>query len=223
MDLSLYLIQFVCKCLFPDIRHNKQKLIPSHTDQHICPSDVILNNTNYRCKCKVTCIMAECVIVDLEVIKIDHCHTGRHIRISDTLFVITSVINSCQCIGIQFTIVTGKLFDKFIPSILIHDRICIHLIDEFHDIRFPVNLYILRNNLIYIGIQIFKFQLLIFFTKSVSGSTVLTVVSLLPKRIAFTRESFCICDILYISCFKGFFIEQTYHVKYFTQFLYHHF
>ena len=167
--------------------------------------------------------MAECVIVDLEVIKIDHCHTGRHIRISDTLFVITSVVNTCQCISVQLPVITGKLLDKFIPSVLIHDCICIHLIDEFHDIRFPVNLYILRNNLIYIGIQIFKFQLLIFFTKSVSGSTVLTVVSLLPKRIAFTRESFCICDILYISCFKGFFIEQTYHVKYFTQFLYHHF
>ena len=167
--------------------------------------------------------MAECVIVDLEVIKIDHCHTGRHIRISDTLFVITSVVNTCQCISVQLPVITGKLLDKFIPSVLIHDCICIHLIDEFHYIRFPVNLYILRNNLIYIGIQIFKFQLLIFFTKSFSGSTVLTIVSLLPKRITFTRKSLCICDIRYISCFKCFFIEQTYYVKYFTQFLYHHF
>ena len=162
------------------------------------------------------------IIVKLKIIQIDHCNSGNHLSLLKLVFVIASVICSCQCVHIQFPVISDQLLEHLISAILIYQNVSIKLIYQFNHIGdtlyFNIPGYYLKN----ISVYKFKFCFFVFFCKGRPGDAVITAGAFVPECIAFA--SFChICTSLYSACTQFLFIQEAHNGKYLLQFLQHDF
>jgi len=86
--------------------------------------------------------------MQLEVVQIDHCNSGRTLLVLQFFFEIASVINLGQHITVQPFIVAGKTADQAVTVALCNQVILIHGFEQFHHIWLAVNLQIFRHDLV---------------------------------------------------------------------------
>ena len=104
--------------------------------------------------------MAKSIVIYLKIIQVDHSYTCRQHFVSELIFIISSVICTCQCICIQFLIISGKFLDQFFAPVTVYQHIIIQCIDHFHNVRRSVNFYVFGNHLIYFAIKNLQLGLL---------------------------------------------------------------
>ena len=100
MNAFLYLSELIIKNILYNTGHHKKEFISSVTYQHISFTNVPSDHLHNRIQCLVSCIMAKSIVIYLKIIQVDHSYTCRQHFVSEFIFIISSVICTCQCICI---------------------------------------------------------------------------------------------------------------------------
>ena len=76
--------------------------------------------------------MAAGIVIELEIIQIDHGDATLLDRSLDLVLVITAVISSRQRIDIELVVIAGKTVQKFLPAFRIDQKLSIHTAHQLH-------------------------------------------------------------------------------------------
>ena len=91
MDLFLNFLQPLHEILFLDIGQNQKKFISAVANQNIGFPDTAADDLYGSVQDSVTGLMAVGVVVHLEIVQIDHCHTGSLSHHFQLFFIVPSI------------------------------------------------------------------------------------------------------------------------------------
>lgn len=132
MDFLFYPLKEFLKLLAANVRHQKKEFISPIADQRIRITDAAADYQHYRFENCITGIMAAGIVIELEIIQIDHGDATLLDRSLDLVLVITAVISSRQRIDIELVVIAGKTVQKFLPAFRIDQKLSIHTAHQLH-------------------------------------------------------------------------------------------
>ena len=173
MDQLADLPQFAHKVVTGNIRQHQQQLIAAIADQHIAVADALLDGMCGGFQRNITGMVAECIVVQLKVVQVDHGHTGGHMLAAQVIFVITAVVSAGQHIAVQLIHLIGG-----------QRAVSIQRLNHLHHIGDTVHFYINGRGLVCFGAKIFNFRLFPFAVQCFAPNAVAAGGTALPGSIA---------------------------------------
>ena len=91
MDVLLDGAELLCEDGGGDVRHDEEKFISAIADEFVRAADAFLRDPYQRLQRSIACAVAEGVIIELQVIKVDQGDTGNAIpAMPEKLFILSS-------------------------------------------------------------------------------------------------------------------------------------
>ena len=105
----------------------------------------------------VTRPVSVCIVVGLQIIHIDHGDSRRVGLIFYFILKITAVVDACEGIRVNQTVIFHQSSYELIASVLIDKVLAVLLLQHLHHIRLAVDLHVSRRHLVHLSAE--KFQL----------------------------------------------------------------
>ena len=219
IDLLLCFFKPLFKFLLADFRHQEQKFISAITDQGVFITHTVSDHQHQRFQYRVPGIVTAGIVVELEIIEVNHGYAALLSRSLDLIFIVAPVVSTGQGINVEFIVVAVQLVLKLIPPLRVNEAVVAHMTHQFHDTWLSIHFHIAGRYFIKIIFFIFQFGPLYPVLINFSGNTVFTGLALLPVVIATTMVQlshlifFC---LIVSSQTKIHSIQQTHHRKHFA-------
>ena len=138
----------------------------------------------------VTGIMSVCIVIKLEIIKVDHGYAGSFRLFPLLILIIPPVIRSCKRIHIQFFVISYYTRCQLTVIIHIRDHMLVYMLQQLHNIGLAVYFNIPGKYLKYLLAKQFKLCSLTLFSHSPQSGTIAAMMPFIPKCVTFTVSYF---------------------------------
>ena len=140
-----------------DVRHQQQEFVSAVPDQAVRLPDILSDHVDHRLKGMVTRPVSVCIVVGLQIVHIDHGDSRRVGLIFYFILKITAVVDACEGIRVNQTVIFHQSSYELIASVLIDKVLAVLLLQHLHHIRLAVDLHVSRRHLVHLSAE--KFQL----------------------------------------------------------------
>ena len=129
--------------------------------------------------------MAVGIIVELEVVQVQHGHTGRVGLVLEHILKVTAVVAAGQGIVVELEVVAGHAVHQAVAVFGVDKGLAVQLLDQLHHAGLAVHLTVDRRDLKDLAAHVFQFGALGVVAQDLRRDTVLALGVLLPKVVAF--------------------------------------
>ena len=163
---------------------HKQKLIAAVADQMVAFADAAAHDLHGGAQGCIACLMAVGVVVQLEIVKVQHRHAGRLAPAFDDILIIAAVIAAGQGIVVELDVVAGHAAHQLVAVFGVDEIVAVQRLDQFQHTGRAVHLAVDRCDLIQIAAHIFQLGALGMILHHLTGDAVLAGGILMPEFMA---------------------------------------
>ena len=184
IDLFPDVVQLVPQVVGLAVGQDEQQLIAAEPNQNVGLPDAAPHDCYHRFQRKVAGMVAVSIVVNFEVVNVDEGDAGRAGHGADNILVIAAVEHVGQSVVVELGVVARDAADEFFLVFGVDGGVAGHLLDQLEDVRLPVDLVILRDDLDEIGTKELELAAVLFGAQSLFRGAVAAQTVLVPAGVA---------------------------------------